>query len=436
MHTRSGYLFQRGKKWYLQIRVNGKTIIKSTGKTNRKDAEERRKELLAPIAIGDDVEMLRSLAGQIEGRKAELTDLRENEHPPLKIEDAWRVYIDSSTRPDTGPATLEVYRQQVAVFARWMNATHPTLTSLRDVDETVAGEFARYLTQEGKGAGTFNKYLRLLELVFRVLKTPARLTANPWSDIPRKRDIQHGRRELTVDELRKVCGAASGELRVLFAIGLYTGLRMGDAATLRWSDVDLVRALIHRIPNKTARRNPKPVLIPIHATLAGMLHECRKDDKAEFVLPETAARYQIRPDLIAREVKRHLKSCSIETHAPGTGGDTGRRASVEVGFHSLRHSFVSLCRAANAPLSVVESVVGHSSPAMTRHYTHTGELEAARAVGALPALIGDVKPARNRSERSPLPDWALALVTGMTAKNWEAVRAKLLKQSPEQAKAD
>ncbi len=78
-------------------------------------------------------------------------------------------------------------------------------------------------------------------------------------------------------------------------------------------------------------------------------------------------------------------SCGIRTRGPGAG----QRATCEVGFHSLRHSFVSLCRAANAPLSVVESLVGHNSPAMTRHYTHTGEAAAIDAVSGLPAVLGD-----------------------------------------------
>ena len=51
-----------------------------------------------------------------------------------------------------------------------------------------------------------------------------------------------------------------------------------------------------------------------------------------------------------------------------------------------------------APLAVVESIVGHSSPAMTRFYTHVGEIAAANAVASLPAIMGDAKP------EAPKPD--------------------------------
>lgn len=80
-----------------------------------------------------------------------------------------------------------------------------------------------------------------------------------------------------------------------------------------------------------------------------------------------------------------------------TGGDTGKRGLVEVSFHSLRHTFVSLCRENNAPLSVVEAIVGHSNPAMTRHYTHVSEASAGLTVSSLPNILSE------RSEESGEP---------------------------------
>ena len=112
-------------------------------------------------------------------------------------------------------------------------------------------------------------------------------------------------------------------------------------------------------------------------------------------MPETCAAYNADGYSVPKQIQAHFEACGIATHAPGTGfvkdadGDdvhSGKRALVDVGFHSLRHTFVSLCRAANTPLSVVESIVGHSSPAMTRHYTHTGEDAARSAIALLPGL--------------------------------------------------
>jgi len=65
---------------------------------------------------------------------------------------------------------------------------------------------------------------------------------------PRKRLTAQGRRELTVEELRTVCQSATGELRALLGLGVYTGLRLGDCSTLRWCEVDLARNVIRRHP--------------------------------------------------------------------------------------------------------------------------------------------------------------------------------------------
>ena len=62
------------------------------------------------------------------------------------------------------------------------------------------------------------------------------------------------------------------------------------------------------------------------------------------------------------------------------------RAVVEVGFHSLRHTIVSLCKANNVPRAAIQERVGHSSPAMTALYTHAGEELRTKAVAALPAM--------------------------------------------------
>ena len=59
---------------------------------------------------------------------------------------------------------------------------------------------------------------------------------------------------------------------------------------------------------------------------------------------------------------------------------------VDVGFHSLRHTFVSLSLNAGVPIAVVQAIVGHSNPAMTRHYFHQSEATLVSAVSALPSI--------------------------------------------------
>jgi integrase len=433
---RTGHLFKRGSNFYVRWAVGGKVFSKALRDTqgepitNRRAAEEAKLKLMAPFIVADEASALESIAAKIEGRKAELARLENELNPPMPIADAWREYLECANRPDTGESTLRQYQFQFGRFARWIQEKHPEVSTLRSVTKAVAEEYAGHLNHGRLSPNTYNKHLNLLTLVFRVLKRKAKLTENVWDDIQRKRIATQGRRELTIEELRRICQSATGELRTLLSLGVYTGLRLGDCATLRWAEVDLLRTEIRRIPNKTARRNPKPVKVPVHSVLREMLAETPSEKRTDYVLPKTAELYNRRSDLVTDMVQRHFEACGIKPHKPGTGSN-GKRAVVEVGFHSLRHTFVSLCRESNAPLAVVESIVGHSNPAMTRHYTHVGELAAGQAIALLPAIIGEQRP---RANESPEPKEVLlkarCMIESMSAENWQDIRVNLLSLLP------
>lgn len=218
-------------------------------------------------------------------------------------------------------------------------------------------------------------------------------------------------------------------MRLLFALGIYTGLRLGDCCTLRWCETDLHRGIITRIPNKTARYNPRPVILPIHPTLAAMLSEIPTQDRGDYVLPKMAEDYRKDVNKVTNVIQGHFQTCGIHTHKTGSG-ENGKRAIVEVGFHSLRHSFVSMCRASNVPLSVVESLVGHGNPAMTRLYTHTGEVAASRAIACLPAVMGDATPTPTKPAPEAILREARAIAESITVSTWEQARAALLALLP------
>jgi integrase len=452
MKRRTGYLVKRGHTYYATWFVNGKRFQQTTGLREKRKAEAKMAEIIAPFVAQDEMAVLKNIADRIEGRNAEIRKLEEERNPVLKIADAWSTYVSAHDRPDSGPATLKQYAFQFKKFSGWMVIHHPAIVVLRDVTMDMANQYAGYLTKDCQlKPGTFNKHIRLLELVFRVLNKPGKLLTNPWSHITRKTSVMQSRRELTTEELRNICSSADGELRLLLALGIYTGMRLGDCATLRWSEVDLTRGLICRIPAKTARRNPKPIKIPIHPVLRTILKVSAEGVTKEYVMPDTALLYRKSAPALAVRIQQHFQACGVRTIQEGTGYEpimnksgkpllnqsgyparrhTGKRAVVEVGFHSLRHTFVSLCREAHAPMAVVEAIVGHANPAMTRHYTHIGEKAAIAAVHALPSVLGD----------SPTPHSATESVTGlktqvrnlaerMTAQNWASVKNDLLKMA-------
>ena len=228
----------------------------------------------------------------------------------------------------------------------------------------------------------------------------------------------------------------------LFLIGIYTGLRLGDCCKLDWSSVNLEQGVIQLIPSKTRRHaHGHPVTIPIHPVLRKALEEaqnrgrdvlvasekrvttanerleCGAEAVGNFcsdaartsrprvsgpeavgnfcsdaartsrprvngpVLPEIAEGYRRSRWWVSHEISAIFKAANIETSVKLEGR---RTRTPEATLHSLRHTFVSLAANAGVPLHIVQSIVGHESTAMTRHYYHESAEALRQAVAAIP----------------------------------------------------
>ncbi len=439
--------------FWFQYHVNGKRVrqrlLDEAGVpiTSRKEAEAERVRILEPLNAKDKTDQLRFVKAKLEAAE-ELEALANDEaNPPLTMSEAWEAYLSNPDRPDSGPETLLGYEGHWGQFTRWASSLNPAPKYLRDVTPQMAREYATYLTRGETGPNTYNKRMSFLKLFFRVLAEPARIQGNPFDSIRNKKLKTQARRELSLAELKSVLESATGELQTLFYLGTFTGLRLGDCCTLKWGEVDLDRGVITRVPNKTQSRGAKPIKIGIPAALFKKLTETSLGKRKGYVLPEYAALYthtnskgqHIKKSVITKAIQTHFRSCGINTHKEGTGTQikpdsdnpggyaevaTGKRAVVEVGFHSLRHTFVSIHAERGTARAVVQAIVGHGSPAMTQHYTHIGEEAAKQAALAMPS---DIVDAEFEVLRDPLPKWAQELVEGMDSKNWKQVRKELLK---------
>ena len=416
------HLFKRGNVWWIQAMRKGERIKQTTGESDIEKARVIRDEVLNPLNLRNEKKRAEAVLAKVEGIDRQLAKI-ENELPSLGILAAWTAYRNAPNRPDSGQRTMEGYESQFDRFLLWMKTNHPTVTELRGVTEEIAfqfaGEIGRKLTPN-----SFNKYLVLFRRIWKVLHKTARLNCNPWEHLDNKLLATHSRRELTIDELTSVCTAVSGEMRILFAIGLYCGLRLGDAVLLKWSSIDLKRRLMMIVPAKTARRsNGKVLRIPLHGSLYAMLAETPEEARRVYVMPELAKLYERDDTALVKRISKVFKECNIETRCKVAGYS---RLGVDVGFHSLRHSFVSLSANAGSSLAAVQAVVGHSNPAMTRHYLHADQNVVKKAVYALPDVTG-AAPTPDPADAAKAEKTAiLTTLEGMTAKTWKADRAKLL----------
>ncbi len=442
-------LFLRGKIYYVHHMQDGKRLVQSTGTSILDDAIDFRDRVLNPFNLKDQREQAEAVLARVASLDMQIAKSKEAV-PATAIEHGWQAYLNQSNRPDSGESTLRQYEFQYEAFAKWFGDTHPQKDpegkpirrELRQVTQEEADQYAAELLKR-VGPSTFNRHIALLALVWRVLEKTARLAVNPWKQIGRKRFTVRSRRELTVDELVKVFNAAQGEMRTLLALGTFCGLRLADAACLDWGNVDLTRGFISLIPKKTARRSQKRITLPIHRTLLEMLTQIPPKRRHGPVLPKMAERYAEYDGALAKDVALLFLDCDIKTNAhrltrsereaekkAKAEGHAVRkrrsdgRASAECGFHSLRHTFVSLCAAGGVSQSVVQSLVGHGNPAMTAHYTHIDAKTAQNAVALLPDVTGE-SPANAAATGAKL-EAVLAGLEGLSKEELEKVteRAK------------
>jgi len=200
---------------------------------------------------------------------------------------------------------------------------------------------------------------------------------------------------------------------------------MGDAACMDWGNVDMARGLIRYTPRKTARKNPDPLLIPMHPELHAILGDTPPSKRKGPVCADMADRYARRgADAVSDLVQAHFEACGIVTTGERDGA--GVRRYVAAGFHSLRHSAVSLMREAGAAQSISQAIVGHNSPEVHQLYTHADEHALRRAVTALPAVLEDT-PALPAGETVTVPVAKLReLAERLTRRNIDEVRSELL----------
>jgi integrase len=386
--------------WFARFQVDGQDYTVSTGTTNKRDAEKAMRRMLAEkkgaVSVTEWFDGLmkefdkqtREATSHV--RQSELLAMRHDmarqlmgaQAEKLALNDAWQAWLDNPKKRNPGSVTIEGYRSEWKRFHKWAQALK--VGCLHEITPTMAEDYATDLWKSKVAPGTYNAHIKLLKALFKVLKTKAGLVANPWDEIPTFPPERESRRMLTAAELKNVCSTASGSLRYMIGLGLYTGMRLGDVVNLRWENVNLPEGFIEITPMKTRRTNKK-VRVPIHPILAVLLTELQETSHGKHLFPEDRAGYQIAQSVISKRIQAFFELCKIETNEKPTNGHR-RRAIIRVGFHSLRHSFVSLCAANRVPQVAIMELVGHGSPAMTALYSHAGDEQKAKAIAALPSF--------------------------------------------------
>jgi len=440
-----------GKRFRQALHDDDKKAI-----TDRKQAEAERLRIIAPFQARDDVETQRQLVVRYESAESQ-REAAESKAKALRIADAPKAYLDHPGRPDSGQRTVEGYISQLERFTSWIADNQPEVVYMRDIEPEIVRLYVKDLEKDNASPSTFNQHIRTLTRVWTVLQDEIRGHSNLW-DTPKRggmvarrsatgQKIERRKRALTLDEVNGIIEKATDDIRDMLILVACTGQRLVDVVKLQWKSIDLDAGVIELYPQKMRRRKPESVFIPILPHARNTLEA--KISRKGYVFPKLVEAYEKdNGSTLTKQIQKTIQDAGIDTHKEGTGfvtvtdkdgkehrQFTGRRAVVEIGAHSLRHTFNTLARASGIPDAMVKKITGHTTHAMTDHYTQFDKAlvaKLAQSLDALPAVNGSKlalpETAVANEQREPLPEWARKLIESLTIENLPVAKAMLLKE--------
>ena len=384
--TKSGYT----KEYHYAFAQDGKRYRGvCEGCTTKREAEEFEKNLrkyVQEAAAKKDVKQL------IEHFREELTGSKD-----ILLTEAYERSLEKPKTRMPSEKQVRAKRSYWLDFVAFLQDRYPDLRKLSEVRPLHAEAYIQYLRKNGRfnktvsykgtvitqersyqlqtelSSQTINTYQQVLTEVFQLLARDAGIAENPFSSIPRLKKDAETREAFSEEELGVIRDNLDDFTQPLFTIAIATALREGDICTLKWSEIDFKRDLIIKQMRKTGNMVEIPIMPPLRLYLL-QLHT--DSAESEYVLPKHAEMYLNNSSGVSYRIKQFLENkCRITT----TKTLEGRSRAVSVkDLHSCRHTFCYYAGLYGIPLSIVQSIVGHMTPEMTKHYSAHASLSAKR----------------------------------------------------------
>lgn len=302
--------------YYCRFTVDGKEIKRSTGTTNKQQAEEFEARLKSEA-----------------WRQAKL-----GEKPKRTWDEACVKWLEEQDKRSIDK-DKEIIRWSLDHIAGFL-----LVAISREVLERI-----RNTKAEETSKTTANRYMALIRAILNKAKDEWE-----WIDsVPKVAMFKLERPEfkwITQDQFEELCAALPDHLESMARFSVMTGLRRSNVTGLTWSKVDLRRK--HCWVEQSDAKGKRAISVPLSDKAVALLKE-RKKAKEHRDLVFT---YKGNPiyQTSTKAWRRALAECDLE----------GLR------WHDLRHTWASWHVQAGTPLEVLKELGGWSSLDMVMRYAH------------------------------------------------------------------
>ncbi len=378
---------ERSPYWYGAYAVGDKRHFKSTKTKDKKQAEIICRKWESAGMKATSGRLTPDAAREVIAQGvAEIFVIAGGEDLPRSTVRQWAERWLESKGLESAPTTLDRYRGVIDKFVDYLGKTAD-----RDIEQVTSSHIEGFRNQEAKklSASSANVALKIIRALFSSAVAKQLILRNPASatfvkTIERQQTAK--RRPLTLAEIKRVLAKAGEktEWRGMILMGIYTGQRLGDISRMTWRSIDFESDHLAFTAGKTGRR----VILPLAKPLRAYLEAAPSSDNPDApIFPHASQAKKV--GNLSNGFRAIMEDAGLvevrKTSHVSTGkGRSNKREVSELSFHSLRHSAVTMLKAAGASDVLAREIVGHDSAAVSRSYTHLATEDLRPAIDNLP----------------------------------------------------
>jgi integrase len=382
--------FPKGVFYARYTLADGTRATRSTGKTNRREADI----ICQALQAAEDEAAGRSLTRDRVTAILNETLKRVGLDPIQQVSvSAWLNQWTGNCEHSTKPATLSAYKQVVQDFLDFIGPKAAAMP-LASIALSDVNRFKDRLLAEGRSPATVNKLIKkFLNTPFELARKSGKIQFNPINLFKPLKYEAGTKGRFSSEQVARLLAACADFSKdesatdwrgaILFAYG--SGARLQDVANLHWSNVDLQNGLIQFRQRKST--TGAKALLGIHPDFEDWLIERPGTDKEGPVFPSLANRSGSGRNGLSKAFDRIMERAGIKSALIKERPTEGKGRSVRaLSFHSFRHNVASELFNSQAIKEIARRVTQHAPDGSIDRYLHADTEAIKAAVQLIPRL--------------------------------------------------